>query len=280
MTPAVGSSRHPDLAGQVAVVTGASQGIGLAIARAYARQGVEVFGLDIAEPADEVVASQRDQEKAGAAPIRNIPTDITDAASIAAAFEQVMAVHSGIDIVVNNARAETVGPIASIPLDGWDRTLSVMLRAHLLMAQAALPGMARRGKGVVTSISSPHAQQVFREYGAYGVAKAAADRLMKQIAYEYGPSGIRANSVTPGSVMTENKVRKLESEPELHARLKALHPVGRIITPADVAGVVVALSSDDWSMVTGQNIFVDGGMTLAMPSLDLVDRVNASTLDS
>ncbi len=108
---------------------------------------------------------------------------------------------------------------------------------------------------------------------AYGVAKAAAERLAQQIAFEYGRSGIRANSVSPGSVLTELKhARMVDEDPALAARLTAVQAVDEIVTPRDVAAVVLALASDGFRMVTGQTIFVDGGLTIAMPRPSTLNR--------
>lgn len=242
---------YPELAGKVAVVTGAAQGIGRGICRAMVRQSMTVFGLDLNRAEDEGV--------------RHLTVDVTDEAALAAAFAQIDEAAGGVDVLVNNARREVTGPVAELAPADWDSTWDVLIRSHLLAAQLAIPRMAARGGGSIVTITSPHARLAVQGYGPYGVAKAAAERLMQQIAFEYGRAGIRANAVSPGSVLTELKQRMLEDDPSLRERLTAVQAMGEIVTPDDIAAVVLALSSDGFRLVTGQTVFVDGGLTIGMP---------------
>jgi gluconate 5-dehydrogenase len=246
-----GIPRYGELAGRVAVVTGSAQGIGRGICRAMAEQGIVVFGFDLHEASDEGVLHRA--------------VDVTDEAALADAFAEIDARAGGLDILVNNARREVTGPVIDIPLADWDATSEVLFRSHLLAARLAIPRMIAGGGGSVVTITSPHSRLAVGSYGAYGVAKAAAERLAQQIAFEYGRSGIRANSVSPGSVLTELKQRMVDEEPALAARLTAVQAMDELVTPRDIAAVVLALASDGFRLVTGQTIFVDGGLTIAMP---------------
>lgn len=262
-------ARYPDLEGKVAVVTGARQGIGAAIARRLAEQGAIAYGIDL-RPAH---GWPRREPETGTDGVRQLVADVTDDDDLRGAVSIVISEAGGVDIWVNSARSEVLAPLAEMPLAGWDATIAVLLRSHLLAARLIIPIMLDRGGGSIVSVSSPHATFAVARHGAYGVAKAGADRLVKQIAYEYGDRGIRANAVAPGSVATERKLAAMAADPSLRARLIAVQPSGRLVTPDDVAAVVTMLVSTASAMVNGQVIVVDGGLTNSMPSLDLAERI-------
>ncbi|MEU5780864.1 SDR family oxidoreductase [Micromonospora lupini] len=244
------------LAGRVAIVTGASRGIGLAIARRLVAEGARV-GLTARRPealADAVAAL------GGPAYAVAVPGRADDPAHRAEAVRQVDAAFGPVDLLVNNTGINPVhGPLAELDLAAARKILDVNLVAALGWVQeVCAAGMTERG-GCVVNVSSIAGLAPSPGIAFYGVTKAALNHLTASLAVELGPT-IRVNAVAPGVVKTRFAAALYEGrEDEVAAR----YPLGRLGVPEDVAGAVAFLAGPDAAWITGQTIVCDGGVTLA-----------------
>lgn len=236
------------LQGRVAVVTGAAGGIGLAICQHLRSMGAAVAQLDI--NAANTPADAHD--------LLNVRCDISDPDSVADMANQVRKRFGRCDVLVNNA-AVSAAPVGleELPLDLWDRIFRVNLRGALLCAQAVFPLMLEQQAGSIVNVASISAQSPTR-VGAYGTTKAALQALTRQMAVEWGPRRIRANSVSPGMIRTPLSEAHYRDESVLEKRIAHI-PARRIGLPSDIAGTVAFLASDASRYVNGQDIVVDGG---------------------
>ena len=240
------------LQGRVAVVTGASGGLGLGICEHLRLAGASVVQVDISYPA---ISTETDG-------VLNVHCDIGEPASIAAMAEQVQSRFGRCDMLVNNAgiTASPVG-LQDLPIDLWDRIFRVNLRGALLCAQALVPMMFDQQAGSIVNVASI-AARVPTRVGAYGPTKAALRALTHQMAVEWGPRGIRANSVSPGMIRTPLSEAHYSNEATLQSRISSI-PARRIGRPEDIGAVVAFLASDASAYVNGQDIVVDGGFLKA-----------------
>ena len=240
------------LHGKVAVVTGASGGIGLAICEQLHSLGAQVVRVDISLPD---TPAQAESSLA-------VRCDIADPASVTAMGDLVRSRHGRCDVLVNNAAisASAVG-LEDFPVDEWDRIFNVNLRGALLCAQALVPMMFGQQTGSIVNVASI-AAQVATRVGAYGPSKGAMRALTHQMAVEWGPRGIRANSVSPGMIRTPLSQVHYRDEFVLTSRTSRI-PARRIGRPEDIAGVVAFLASDASAYVNGEDILVDGGFLKA-----------------
>lgn len=239
-----------ELNGKVAAVTGAGGGIGKAIAAALAGQGARVALLDI--NADTVLAAAAETGGIG------IACDVTDDASIAAAVARVEAELGPADILVNNAAYLSPGNLDSVDIAAWSRMLDVNLTGYLRCAQAFGRGMLDRGKGALVHVGSisGHNQQAWSN--AYSASKAGVSMLSRQLAFEWGPRGVRSNVVAPGLVRTPLS-EAFYTDPKTKAAREAVVPLRRIGRVDDIAEAVLFFASDRAGYVTGQEVIVDGG---------------------
>lgn len=247
------------LEGKTAVITGAGGGIGRALARAFAGQGTRVILLD------------RDEERTAplVAELGNdaftLACDLSKADEIAAAAQKVETA-GGADILVNNAGILRPGPLESVSEADWSAMLAVNLTGYLAAAQAFGKGMINRGDGAlvhVASIAGSHPQPAS---GAYSASKAAILMLSRQLAFEWGPKGIRSNTVSPGLVRTPLSEPFYRDEAVKEKR-EAMVPLRRIATPDDMADAALFLASRRASYVSGQDIVVDGGLSQTLMGL-------------
>jgi glucose 1-dehydrogenase len=251
------------LAGRVAVVTGAAGGMGRAIAAGFTAAGAAVALLDRDAAGCESLAA----ELAGAgARTAAVGCDATDEASIVAAAEAVAARLGPADILVNNAGVLRPGPLASLGLAEWNTLLSVNLTGYLLCAQAFGRGMMERGSGALVHIASIAATNPQPRSGAYSPSKAAVAMLSRQLALEWGPSGVRSNVVSPGFIRTPMS-ESFYQQPDVKERRERMLPSRRIGTPQDIADAVIFLASPRSSYVNGAEILVDGGLDQVMMEL-------------
>jgi len=240
------------LQGQVAVVTGASGGIGAAICKRLYQMGAQVVQADI---------SYQAQATEGQGMLA-LHCDIADPASITALAGLVRSRFGRCDVLVNNAAiSSSPQPLEDFPTDLWDRIFRVNLRGALLCAQALAPMMFRRQAGSIINVASI-AAQVATQVGAYGPTKAAMRALTHQMAVEWGPRGIRANSVSPGMIRTPLSEVYYRDEARLQGRISKI-PARRIGRPEDIGDVVAFLASDASTYINGQDIVVDGGFLKA-----------------
>ncbi|MEO3999612.1 SDR family oxidoreductase [Mesorhizobium sp. CAU 1732] len=247
------------LQGRTAVVTGAGGGIGQAICAALATEGVRVILLDRDTDRAEEQAARLG---GGALALRcdlAKPDEVTEAAA------QVDA-EGGADILVNSAAILRPGTLDTLSEADWSAMLAVNLTGYLTASQAFGRGMLARGRGALVHIASISGSQPQPASGAYSASKAATLMLSRQLAFEWGPRGVRSNCVSPGLVMTPMSAG-FYADPEVRAKREAMVPLRRIATPDDMADVALYLASDRAAYVTGQDIVVDGGLSQGLMGL-------------
>ena len=240
--------RDDALEGRVAVVTGAGGGLGGAIVRRLAQMGAAVVATDLRQPA----------LPAGAANAVAIACDVTDEAAIEALAAEVKKRFDRCDILVNNAGVMApVAPLEELPTATWDKVMNVNLKGSFLCGKHFARMMLAQGKGAIVNLASIGAR-VPNDIGPYGASKAGVLGLTHQMAVEWGPRGIRSNSVSPGMIRTPLSEHFYQDQ-RLHDGRKKVVPLGRIGVPEDIADAIAFIVSDAASYMNGQDIIIDGG---------------------
>jgi enoyl-[acyl-carrier protein] reductase III len=248
------------LESQVAVVTGASRGIGRAIALRLATAGADVvvnYFLNH-EAAEKTAAEIR----AHGVRAHVVQADMKDPGQIRNLFDEVQAHFGGLDILVSNAASGVFRPVNELTVKHWDWMMNTHPRAFLLCAQSAVPLMQGR-KGRIIAVSSIGSQRTIPQYAGMGVAKGALETLTRYLAVEYAQFGIAVNAVSGGAVATESWQQLAEVEAVIE-EIRRKTPAGRIARPEDIAEAVVFLCSPQAEMIRGQVLVVDGGYSLTM----------------
>jgi NAD(P)-dependent dehydrogenase (short-subunit alcohol dehydrogenase family) len=255
------------LDGHRAIVTGGGSGIGAAACRRMAAEGARVAVVDLDLDAARAVAAD-----VGGHAIR---ADVTDAAAMAAAVREAAEALGGLSVAFNNAGIGWVQPLHEFDLGMWDRVVRTSLYGVFHAMRAEVPVMLEGGGGRIVNTASISGTRPAAGEAPYAAAKAGIVALTASAALEYGPA-IRVNAVSPGHISTPLTRPMEEMLPDHVARTRAMTPLGRLGEPDDVADVVVFLCSDLARFVTGQNIVVDGGLTLHTSGVDgVLEQVRA-----
>lgn len=236
----------------VALITGAGGDIGTSIALALGRRDVHIVladrTLDLATRAAESVPGAE-----------AVQLDLRSPASVRAVADELHERHGALRYLVNNAAVCSNHEFETIDETMWSEDVDVVLGGTIRMSQAVLPAMRAAGRGAVVNIASVNGQGYFGN-DVYSAAKAGVLSLTQSLAVQYGPHGVRVNSVSPGSIATTAWKRRLEREPEIFDKAKRWYPMDRIGTPEDVADAVDFLLSDKARWITGTDLRVDGGL--------------------
>lgn len=245
-----------DLTDKVALITGGSRGIGLAIAEAYAAAGARIAVASRKQEAvDEAAAAIR---RAGGEAL-GVAAHTGDGAAVGALVERVIEHFGGIDILVNNAATNPhFGPFLSAEDSHWDKILDVNVKGYFRVAKACIPAMRARGGGKIINVASVAGLEPQPMMGVYCVSKAAVLMMTEVLAAEVAADNIQVNAIAPGFIKTKFS-QVLWSTPELHDRLVRAVPQRRMAEPTEIAGIAVYLASAASSFTTGATFVVDGG---------------------
>ena len=247
-----------ELSGKVALVTGATSGIGHAVALRFAEAGMRVAAVGRDEPALQAVSAEI-KEKGGEA--LSVRADVMIEADARRIIDETTGRFGALDVLVNAAGVLTNGTIETTTLEAWDAMLNVNLRAVFYLMQLAVPFLAER-RGSIVNVSSVTGLRAFPGVLAYCVSKAGVDQLTRCAALELAAQGIRVNAVNPGVVRTEIHRRGGMDESAYAAfleRSKTTHPLGRVGEAREVAELILFLASDRASWITGVTYSIDGG---------------------
>lgn len=241
---------------RVAIVTGGSRGIGAAVCRNLAQQGIRVHVVyrDAGDAAQQVAA----EIEAGGGSATTHRADVGDEAEVKELVDRVVDREGGVHILVNNAGVIDDQLVMLTRLPQWERVLRVNLTAPFLMSRAVIPTMMDQGWGRIVNISSVSARMPGSGQAAYAASKGGLDALTRALASEVGRKGIRVNGVAPGRIATDMTER-------VSAQLGPPEPGTRWGVPEDIAGIVGFLCSDASDYIQGQTITVDGGRTVIRP---------------
>jgi NAD(P)-dependent dehydrogenase (short-subunit alcohol dehydrogenase family) len=248
------------LQGKVALVTGGTQGLGLAICKLLVEHGAHVVVSDIDDNACQSTTIAL-REQGGAA--QGIACDLSAHGAAQDLVRRAILEVGPVDVLVCNAGIQgPAGPLAEASEDDWQAVFALNLRAAAHLCNSAIPGMAARGGGSVVLMSSIAGVRGNRNIGLYGMSKAALSQLARNLAVEWGSQGVRVNSIAPGVIRTPLSQGLLNDEAFMKRRLQAT-PLRRVGTPEEIAGVVLMLASAAGGFITGQNLIVDGGTTIS-----------------
>ncbi|MBK4737390.1 SDR family NAD(P)-dependent oxidoreductase [Noviherbaspirillum pedocola] len=256
-----------DVSGAVAFITGAANGLGLAMAEVMAANGARVVMADINETRLREQAKRLAQNVAPGAQVEAVVVDVTDAARLKEAIDQAAAVHGGIDVVFANAGV-SIGPgflapaghIENASRPDWDRVIDINLNSVFTTLQCVVPHMKRKGSGsiiVTGSIGGLRSEPIIGY--SYIAAKSAVTGIVRQAALELAPFGIRINAIAPGPFLTNINNGRLANE-EVASLFASHTPMNRLADPDEIKGVALLLASKASSYMTGTVVSVDGGM--------------------
>ena len=248
------------LAGKVAIVTGGASGIGAATVRRLAAEGAAVVSADIDDDRGAALVAALD----GGARVRFQHCDVAELAQVEAAVAAAETHFGGLDIIHNNAAATGGGWVHEIDPQIWQQSLQVMLTGVFYGCRAAIPALLRRGGGAIVNTASIEAFGGEMMAAPYTTAKAGVVNLTRTVAVEYGRRGIRANAICPGIVETPLYGIMEQFARRTRAEMEALSPLGRLLRPEEIAGVVAFLASDDASGINGAAVVVDGGTSVML----------------
>jgi NAD(P)-dependent dehydrogenase (short-subunit alcohol dehydrogenase family) len=248
------------VAGKSVVVTGGASGIGRATVLLYAQEGARHISIvDLNPSTAEVVAKEVRELGPGS---RVIETDVTDPAAVTRAIADARSAADGIDVVISNAGWADQHDFVDLPLESWTKAIAINLSAHYYVGQAAARTMIEQGTGgVLLFTTSAAAYGGTLRMAPYNAAKAGLQNLVKTMALELAPHGIRVNSVSPGSTDTPTAEAQVGKEVMDEMRKAFPVPLGRLARPEEIGHGFLWLGSDDASYVTGLDLRVDAGMT-------------------
>lgn len=247
------------LKNKVAIVTGAADGIGLAISRLFAQNGARVVMVDWHA---EKCFSEAEIIKANGGDVLPVSCSVSDTSAMTEMVSQTVATYGTVDILVNNAAVAISGHAAEMSEEDWDQVMDVNLKGVFRGIKLVLSHMLGQKSGCIINVSSLQGMRSWDNWTAYAAAKGAINAMTVQLAGQFGRDGIRVNAIAPGAIMTPLNQKRLETEGESFLKSSiGQSALGRMGTADEVAQTAVFLASDEAPFITGENIKIDGGLS-------------------
>jgi NAD(P)-dependent dehydrogenase (short-subunit alcohol dehydrogenase family) len=237
---------------KVAIVTGATHGIGLACAQRLIQEGIRVMLVDVRPEGAACAAALGERARFFAA-------DVSQKADVDAVIAATLAAFGRLDILVNNVGVTHAASFLDLCEDDFDRVMRINLKSMFLCGQAAAREMVRHNRGCIINMSSVNAELAIPDQVPYVISKGAVNQLTRVMSLNLAPYGIRVNGIGPGTILTDHAKKTLAGSPEARHTILSRTPLGRCGEPEEVASIAAFLVSDDASYMTGQTLYVDGG---------------------
>ena len=240
------------LSNRVAIVTGATQGIGLACAQRLLQEGASVMLVDIKSEGAAAAAALGQQA-------RFFSADVSQKADVDALLAATLAAFGRVDILINNAGVTHAADFLDVCEEDFDRVMRINLKSMFLCGQAVAREMVKQRSGCIINMSSVNAELAIPNQVPYVVSKGAINQLTKVMALNLAPYGVRVNGIGPGTILTELAKKAVLASPQARHTILSRTPLGRCGEPEEVASIAAFLASDDATYMTGQTLYVDGG---------------------